>query len=84
MKVNIGVGNNITTDMIDNPEHAELTDELYRRNSKDKLLNGNDYNALMVQLDDKFSGDYNDLENAPILMLLIVPIYFILLEILSN
>lgn len=45
-KLNVGVGCNITTDKIDHPEWAEFTNALYRMNHADKILTGDDYNAI--------------------------------------
>jgi hypothetical protein len=46
-KLNIGVGCNFTAADVDNPNYAEVTNELYRKNHKDKDLDGNDYNAII-------------------------------------
>ena len=50
-KLNIGVGTNITTDMIDNVEYAEFTNKCYRKNNEDKVFDGNDYNSLNERLE---------------------------------
>jgi hypothetical protein len=52
-KVNIGVGTNIATSMIDNPQWAEFTSQLYRKLHKDKVCNGADYNAYITFLNYK-------------------------------
>ena len=49
-KLNIGMGGNITTDMVNNPAYAEVTNDLYRRNHADKVLDGNDYEALWANI----------------------------------
>ena len=58
LKLNVGIGTNITTDMIDNPAGAEFTGELYRRNYEDKVLNGKDYEALLGYLGGIENGTY--------------------------
>ena len=58
LKLNVGIGTNITTDMIDNPARAEFTGELYRRNHEDKVLNGKDYEALLGYLGGIENGTY--------------------------
>ena len=64
LKLNVGIGTNITTDMIENPARAEFTGELYRRNYEDKVLNGKDYNALLALAADVPTDDHiNDLIN---------------------
>lgn len=45
-KLNVGVGCNITADKIGHPEWAEFTNALYRMNHADKILTGDDYNAI--------------------------------------
>lgn len=45
--VNIGVGCNITADNVTEAYPPVMTDKLYRRNREDKVLDGNDFNALV-------------------------------------
>lgn len=47
LKVNIGYGTNITVDMIDNPNCAEFTDELYRKLYEKQACDGADYDAIV-------------------------------------
>lgn len=55
LKMYVGTGTNITTDKIDNPNRAKFTEELYRRNHADKVLNGRDYEALLAFLNSKIA-----------------------------
>jgi len=46
-KLNIGVGGESIFSLVNNSEYAEVTNELYRRNHEEKVLDGNDFNALL-------------------------------------
>ena len=55
LKLNIGEGTNITTDMIDNPASAEFTEKNYRYVGEGNLVYGEDYNTLKDYYDRKFN-----------------------------
>lgn len=54
--LDVGIGTNITAEMIDNADCATFTDELYRKKHPDAELNGADFTALVNYMNAKTAG----------------------------
>jgi lysophospholipase L1-like esterase len=52
-KLNVGIGTNITTDKITNPQWAEFTKLNYRRYNDEETVDGKDCAALQNQIEDR-------------------------------
>ena len=54
LRVNVGVGTNITESTFDDASRATWTSELYRKNPVDKALNNNDFEALKKYIEPQY------------------------------